>query len=85
MISPNPVTQNTIIRFNAKNSDKIVLLLLSPEMRIIRRLSFSNITGGTNTIQWSDLIENKHTLKQDIYFILIRSGNTIQAQKVLVL
>lgn len=82
-ISPNPFKDFTAIEFYTENNKNAEISIYSYLGQLVKTIKKENLTEGNHRIIWDASDASGKKVSQGIYFVKIKSGNTIRTAKII--
>ncbi len=82
-ISPNPFKDFTTIEFYTENNENTEINIYSYLGKLVKTMRIDNLTAGNHKIIWNASDFSGKKVSDGIYFVKIKSGNTIRTAKII--
>ena len=82
-ISPNPFRDFTTIEFYTENNADAEISIYSYLGKLVKTIKSDNLSEGNHKIIWNAADSNGKKVSGGIYFVKVKSGNTIRTAKII--
>ncbi|WP_142783483.1 T9SS type A sorting domain-containing protein [Changchengzhania lutea] len=83
-VSPNPIRNDTKIRFNLKNSAFLNVTIYDVTGRLVRTLKNEQAPAGDVSIDWNKSSDSNQEVSSGLYLLRIKADNTTHTSKLIV-
>ncbi len=84
-VFPNPFSQNTMIEYTMKESQRVELSVYNLRGQLVRTLVAENKSAGSHHAQWDGLDNNGQKLGNGAYIVRMKSGGEAFSRKLVLM
>ena len=84
-VQPNPVASSAVVQLSIARAGEVEALLMDVRGRQVRSLFRGSLAAGPHQIIWNARDRAELAIPPGVYFVRVRSGNTVDARRVVLL